>query len=338
MENKATRIVFLDILRVLACFMVIMVHSGEFFYIGNGGTLIRDNSLWVGIYGSLLRSSVPLFVMISGFLLLPIKLTPSDFYKRRFTRILIPLLFWSVLYAIIPCLLGEYGTTDMVRNLVRIPINFSDKCGHLWYVYMLIGLYLFIPILSPWIQSTSKRFEQGFLLVWGITLLIPYLKMIFPEMFGEAYWNPYSSVYYFSGFIGYLVLGHYLKEHVHLPQGKSILIGSLLIILGYAITYYGFALNMESAPDVASVELTWKFTTINVAMMATGLFLIIKSIRINPDMKAGLLTNVSNLSFGMYLAHIFILNQLFKVWSSLFSSPMVIIPILAISTFITTYL
>ncbi|MDP4205998.1 MAG: acyltransferase, partial [Bacteroidota bacterium] len=46
----------------------------------------------------------------------------------------------------------------------------------------------------------------------------------------------------------------------------------------------------------------------------------------------------SNLSFGMYLAHIFILNQLFKVWSSLFSSPMVIIPILAISTFITTYL
>lgn len=338
MEDKKDRIVSLDILRVLACFMVVMVHSGEFFYIGNDGSLIRDNALWVGLYGSLLRSSVPLFVMLSGFLLLPIRYTPSVFYKKRFVRILIPLLIWSVLYAIVPCLLGEYGTGDMLRNLALIPVNFSGKCGHLWYVYMLIGLYLFIPILSPWIQNASKRFEGGFLLVWIFTLLLPYLKVLFPEMLGEAYWNPYSSVYYFSGFIGYLVLGHYLKVHVQLSGKKSLFLGGGLIILGYLITYSGFAYNMKKVPTVEAVELTWRFTTINVAMMAAGIFLIIKNLSFKTAFSKGLLRDVSRLSFGMYLAHIFILNQLYKLWSMLLPGAMYIIPVLAITTFIVTYL
>jgi surface polysaccharide O-acyltransferase-like enzyme len=318
--------------------MVIMVHAGEPFYIGAGGAIIRDNAFWVNTYGSFLRSCVPMFVLLSGYLLLPVKETTSVFYKKRFARILIPFLVWSVVYAVVPYLLGEYGISGMVKNLLMIPVNFSDKAGHLWFVYMLIGLYLFIPILSPWIKGTSKKEEEGFLMIWGLTLSFPFLKTVFPEILGEAYWNPISTAYYFSGYLGYLVLGHYLKTHVHLPKGRSRAIGALLLVAGYAITWWGFDTRMETAPSIPALELTWAFLTINVAMMTTGLFLLVKDLNGAQVRAEKVLADLSNLSFGIYLAHLLVLNQMHQLLDGVFPSLMVTIPVVAFTTFVLSYL
>ncbi len=74
---------YLNVLRIFACLMVLTVHSGEFFYIGPVGNIIRTHHVWVNNYGSFMRACVPLFVMISGYLLLPIKEAPEVFYKKR---------------------------------------------------------------------------------------------------------------------------------------------------------------------------------------------------------------------------------------------------------------
>ena len=98
MKHKATtagttRIVFLDYLRVLACLMVIATHSCDSFYIGPGGVwqcASESDRLWISIIDSIMRAAVPLFVMTSSYLLLPLKDDNTTFFKRRFIRVLVP--------------------------------------------------------------------------------------------------------------------------------------------------------------------------------------------------------------------------------------------------------
>ena len=75
----------LDLLRVIACYLVIQQHASEFYYIGEGGTVVTgDNTFWIGIITTLCRSSVPLFVLLSGFLLLPMQDKISTFFSQTF--------------------------------------------------------------------------------------------------------------------------------------------------------------------------------------------------------------------------------------------------------------
>ena len=89
----------IDFIRVLACYLVMQTHAGELYYIGDGGVLLRwEKNLWPGIFNSLARICVPLFVMIYGYLLLPMKTDYSTFLKKRFTRVSFPFIIFCILY------------------------------------------------------------------------------------------------------------------------------------------------------------------------------------------------------------------------------------------------
>ena len=102
------RIAFVDYIRVVACLMVMVVHASENFYVhhDNMSQIANEsNRLWVAFYdGALGRISVPLFMIVSAFLLVPMKpgVTMSQFYRRRFVRILPPFILFLVLYALLP--------------------------------------------------------------------------------------------------------------------------------------------------------------------------------------------------------------------------------------------
>ncbi len=92
MQTQTNRIVFLDYLRVVACFMVILVHACEPFYLGGKGTYIANatDALWVTLIDSALRCAVPLFILTSSYLLFPLKVSTREFFARRLTRVFIP--------------------------------------------------------------------------------------------------------------------------------------------------------------------------------------------------------------------------------------------------------
>ena len=95
------RIVFLDYLRVLSCFMVMAIHSCEPFYLGGEeGTYIatRGDAVWVTLTEVLCRVCVPLFVMASSFLLFPLRTSTGVFFRRRLGRIVVPFVLWSCAY------------------------------------------------------------------------------------------------------------------------------------------------------------------------------------------------------------------------------------------------
>ena len=114
---KEQRVAFVDWIRVIACFMVMLVHASENFYgadssglAGNMACLANGaNRFWVAFYdGGVARTCVPLFVIISAFLLVPMRkdLTMTQFYDRRFKRVLPPFIFFLFVYTFLPLLWG----------------------------------------------------------------------------------------------------------------------------------------------------------------------------------------------------------------------------------------
>lgn len=95
-------------------------------------------------------------------------------------------------------------------KLYTFIFNFNFDTVPLWYLYMLIGLYLIMPIISGWLEKVSKKELKSFLGIWGISLIAPYVKMFAPALgyqgnygnmglWGVCDWNDYGTFYYFSG-------------------------------------------------------------------------------------------------------------------------------------------
>lgn len=168
MEYK--RVIWIDWLRVCACFMVMVVHSTEPFYLGGDGALIltRSDAFWAALFDCLVRCCVPLFVVASSYLQFPLHYGAGEFLRRRAVRILVPFAVWSVFYA--------FWWGEPVENLKGLLLNFNYAAGHLWFVYMLVGLYLIMPLLSPWAQKVGKKELQIYIAIWLFTTLIPLLR------------------------------------------------------------------------------------------------------------------------------------------------------------------
>ncbi len=331
MPNKAqSRLVWCDVMRLLAFFMLLCCHAADPFYAAaayaSGGETVNPDFVAWGIkWGSLVRPCVPLFVMITGVLCLPVKTSMTQFYGRRIPRVLFPFLIWSVLYYLTPWLTGLLGfDATAVRNLfpwaesdsqaledglalvARIPFAFSFIASHMWYIYMLIGLYLYMPIFSTWVERATKREKEIALGLWLASTMLPYFTTYVAKYcFGTCEWNSFGLFYYFAGFNGYMLLGHYIHRHVQWSQRRTVAVALPLIAIGLAVTYAGYS-HIMSLPERTGemVELFWTYNTPNVALMSAGWFLLVYGLRINVSVRmARLLQSLTTCGFGIYMIH-----------------------------------
>lgn len=351
------RIVWLDVLKLIAIFMVICVHCSDPFNVSPEARSNPDYNFWGSLYGSALRSCVPLFVMITGVLLLPVKQSMKDFYKKRLLRIASPFVIWSVLYNLFPWFTGVLGLSnslipkvfayapadasqtfgDAISNIVLIPIKFSTYTVPMWYLYMLIGLYLYMPIFSSWIKGANVREKQFFLLLWAVTLFLPYVSSFYtPDMLGMCAWNSFGTFYYFAGFSGYLLLGHFLFKEVKVWEwGKTLLLTLPMFAVGYLVTYVGFK-NMTAIPNCTEqeLELFFLYCSPNVALMAVALFLIVRKLRIQSPKAIAALSNIAKCGLGIYVLHYFIVGFGYAIVDSLAVPVSIRIPVTATITFL----
>lgn len=318
-RQNGERIVFVDYIRVIACLMVMLVHASENFYgadesgLAGGMSMLANeqNRLWVAIYdGFLGRTSVPLFMIVSAYLLVPMRTgqTMTAFYRRRFMRILPPFVCFLLLYTFLPLAWGGLTWEQSLNDLRMLPFNFPSWGGHLWFMYPLISLYLIIPVVSPWLREASARDERIFLYIFAFSTLIPWLhRFVSPELWGECFWNRYSMLWYCSGFLGYLVLAHYIRKHIDWSREKRIRVGAISTLVGGLFTAWSFWWKGEPGVliETPMLEWSWEFCTPNVLLTTFGLFLLFTCIR---QPKAPVfITSLSKLSYGMYLMHIFFL-------------------------------
>lgn len=327
-NQKNQHIVWLDVVRFIAMFTVVCCHCTDpfNFYPGTAPN-IGEIKLWGAIYGSVLRPCVPLFVMITGALLLPVRGDASTFYKKRIPRVFYPFLIWSVLYNLFPWITGllglnpqiildffPYAGEEVMRQsfsvsleyILMIPFNFSILAVHMWYIYLLIGLYLYLPVFSAWVEKASERAKLMFLLAWGVTLLLPYYyQFVSNYLWGTCSWNSFGMLYAFAGFNGYLLLGHYLKN-LEWSLKKTLSIGIPMFAVGYAVTFLGFR-HITALPEYTDemLELFFTYCSLNVVMMTIPVFMLAKKVKVNSERMKKALANLTVCGFGIYMIYYF---------------------------------
>ena len=211
---------YIHFIRVVACAMVVLLHTLP------PASLYHIDSDFSRTWNSLIiifsNPCVPLFLMITGSLILPYKEKNSlDFYKKRIPRVLYPLLFWGIIYAVIPYCLGMIPFPEMLRDVVLSPIQAPTHIGGiLWYLFVLIGLYLFLPYLTVDIYS-NKGLLQRYLLLWIASSLSLLVLVKFPTAFGvNIYKHNFTLFIYFSGYMGYVLAGYYMRQYVDFTKMK----------------------------------------------------------------------------------------------------------------------
>ena len=318
--NGNGRIAYIDYLRVVACFLVMLVHASENFYgtdnsvglASNCSMLLNEsNRFWVAFYdGFVARTCVPLFMIASAFLLVPMKPETGmgSFYKKRFARILPPWIFFSLLYCLLPLLWGGMSIEQSLADLKHLPFNFPSMAGHLWFMYPLVSLYLIIPVVSPWLEKASAKEELIFLGIFGLSTFIPWIhRFLYPEIWGECFWNGFTMLWYCSGYLGYLVMAHYIRVHLDWSRRRRAITGALCFLAGSAFT--GWAFWHAGTPGILietpKLEWAWEFCMPNVVIAAFGAFLLFSCIERKES--PAFISGLSRLTFGMYLMHMFFL-------------------------------
>lgn len=334
LSQTSSRTVWLDVVRLVAFLLLLGCHATDPInaaatYGASTELLSPEDIAWATFWGSFVRPCVPLFVMLTGALLLPVECGMRQFYARRIPRVVWPFLIWSVAYYLTPWLTGLMGAekemvpylfswaesdsqalSDALTHVARIPLTFPYMASHMWYIYLLVGLYLYMPIFSAWVGRASQREKQWVLALWGVSLLVPYIKeFVSPYAFGTCSWNGFDTFYYFAGFNGYLLLGHYVAHHVRLSTPLTWVVAAVLMGIGLPISFYGYqAMVALPQPTPEQVELFWTYCTPNVAMMSLAWMLLLKRCNVRSAAVCRALKNLTLCGFGIYMAHYFLVR------------------------------
>ena len=351
-------IVWLDVLRLIAILLVIAVHCTDPFNASPESRADPEFNFWGSVYGSALRACVPLFVMMTGFLLLPVKQTMPAFYRKRIPRVFFPFLIWSVLFDLAPWFIQAVGGSaelvtrffpwepnpsasfgDALQTIAMIPLTFTVYATPMWYIYALIGLYLYLPIFSAWVERASRREKRFFLLLWFVSLFIPYLtEFVSRYHFGTCSWNAFGTFYYFAGFNGYLLLGHYLGKGNDWSVGKTLSVTVPLFLVGYFITLVGFR-HMTSDPNVSEegMELFFTYCSPNVALMAIAVFLLVQKVNVTSLSIRRALANLTRCGFGLYCVHYFFVGPSYMFAQWLGTPVPFLVPVSMLFTFVCAW-
>lgn len=317
-------------LRLVAMFAVIVLHTASPLLFKFADSPL---SWWMAadMYNAIVRFAVPVFVMITGALLLHRKYELSDFLKKRIGRLIVPFLFWSLVYIAYRWNNEEFYFTNNLWTNMRMVLH-DLKWGsyyHLWYVYLLFGLYLFIPILSKFVQNASEKELLYFLSIWFVAIIIskPYFTRL----------DSAIDLRNFGGYIGYLVLGHYLAYKPFRIRG--------LLFIAVAV-FAGMAALIAAGSYIFEVEgsglNTFFYEPLGpfVLVLSSSAFLIARYavLDIKPKTQSWL-DGASKYTFGIYLSHALVLNG-FELMDINYRvlHPALSIPLIALACFAIAWL
>lgn len=299
-----------DRLRNLATVMVIAIHvSGP---VAEQHPDLNSWEWWIANwYDAISRVSVPLFVLLSGALLLPKDYETGPFLRKRLTRVLIPALIWMCVYNFYNYM--AQGQPDSIKaaliRMLESPVHY-----HLWFIYLIIGLYMMYPLLRPWVRTARDEdywyvFVLCALAAWGYKLLFTFwgLKI-------GLYWETFSNN------VGYFILGCYLAQKplrgepahptlrywtVSNRQLMYIAIG--LIIAGSAATAYGAYWASTTVNGGKFHRYFYDYLTPNVGAAVIGWFLLARLAWNNRPLLQ-FEKEFATASFGIYLIHVLVMD------------------------------
>lgn len=332
------RIWYLEYLRILATIAVIVLHVAS----KNWYAVSFDSYEWqiLNVADGAVRWCVPVFIMISGALFLDNEklLSVEKLYKKYIFRLVVAFVFWSALYAVIKYL---RGTT--IKAAVTV---FVQGPSHLWFIFMIIGLYVVTPFLRK-ITESEKLTEYFLLITFIMTFLLPrgmallrILKVPHTTILLQCY-NAIldKAAFHFTlGYVGYYVLGHYLskKDFSRTRQRVFYFLGVAGVVATILLTvWYSAELGKQNVHF-------YNHMAINTLCATVGLFVFAKYKMgkfVPKERMATIILSVSKCSFGIYLVHMLIRDGLSEIFGmhSLTWNPAIGIPVVSIVIFALSY-
>ncbi len=338
MGNQKERILWADVLKIAACMAVVLIHvSAEVWSSSSVASLDWHVS---NFYDSLGRWAVPVFVMLSGmFLLNPEKeMDARTIYRKYIPRILIAIVFWGLFYRctdIVHSIYFRQATISMRAAFVEfMEIPFGTAWFHLWYLYMLLGLYVLIPFYRVFTKNADQKEIQYMLALFSICgIVLPFIKdlllLVHPRL------NLNLVIPETINYSGYFLAGYFLSKMSFSPKTKGFLYTAA--ILSFVVTVVGT--SFLSSRQGNGNQFLYGYLTPVTMFEAVAVFVFVNSFKNwRPSEKSCMIiSNVSNCTFGIYLLHPFIIRCFNLIgFTSLSFNPVIAIPLLSIAAFLVS--
>lgn len=340
-KNLPQRQYHLDYLRVFASIAIILLHvtAQSMPYVELVGT---EWNIY-NICNSVSRWGVPVFVMMSGALFLPREIPTKTLYKKYILRMAIAYIVWSLFYAIADPIGTFIFTEGYVISPVKIIGSFISGAIHLWFLPMIIGLYMCIPLIKQ-LTKSDKLIKYFLLLSFAF-----YFIKTQSELTANHFLSGYAQLIFenvntvlrnlnmnlISGFSAYFILGFYLNK-TNITKKRRLVI-YILGVIGLALT---ILLNWYASKNAnQSLEAFYGPTSVNVLLMSMAIFVWFKYNVKGNDKFNKIIIKLSKYSFGAFLVHIFILQVLhaFGIQTTSFH-PVLSVPAITIATTFASYL
>ena len=291
-ENK-DRLIGLDLLKIVSAFMIAVIHASSGVFNNHElGSLVWKEGL---ILNTVTRFAVPVFLMISGALLLGRKIS-LDKAIRKAIIAGIALFVWSFAFILTKKILWNDG--NVIHDTLMIFFN-KRVSGHLWYGYLLIWIYLFSPILNIMYESLSNKMRIYFII---LGLLIPSAidSVIYYFSLDVQILQNSFFIYMNLGYISVLFMGRMIYEN---KEGISLILGGISSVIGLVLTI----LLTEGISRRLGVSTHTFFSELEIGnvMYAFGIMLLGCKLSWKGDNTfiKKIIIKVSELAMGIYFSH-----------------------------------
>ena len=315
---RQNRIIYLDYMRIAATIAVMVIHvCASRFYVTDVNSIAWKT---YNVFDSISRWSVPVFVMISGALFLPRTISIKVIYKKYILKMIAAYIIWSIIY-VLPLKLA------FPDNLLLI----IDGHYHMWFIKMIIGIYICIPLIKPIVEN-ENRMNYFLALFVIITVIVPSFSQFIldftPEYINEVVYTfkkCFDNMNIYIGYIGYFVLGYYLD--IHLFDKKQELVVYLMGIMGFIMTIsFNYLISVKAQEPC---ENYYTYFMLNVFLESLAVFVFLKNNYVRFGIKESIIAKVSKCSFVAYLVHVLVIEGLdcygFSV--DLFANPIIAVVI-----------
>lgn len=320
------RVIYYDVLRTISIIAVILIHI-----IGNTINTFRLEGIPAQVYTSiwqLMYFAVPMFIMISGGLFLnPEKeISIKDLYKKYILRIVIALFIFGILYSILELYFSNKITGFKLIIQAIKNVFTGDLWAHMWYLYLILGLYIISPLLKIFVKNcTAQQLQYVLFVLFIFTIVIPDIVIMFNQKiaFNAVITNPYIFLY----LLGYYVSKYDISKKWRISNYILSAVFIVLIILNNFINLFNAELITYTS-----------FITFNIIL---SLFYIVKRCKKSYNQVAQkILKNISDCGFGIYLIHQAIINVIYKVlkFDIITKYPYIFLIIYTLFVFGTSYL
>ena len=289
MPQTSIKINQFSYMRIIACFAIILLHSLFASTVYYGDTMTSFDVMFERIFEHLLMWAVPLFLMISGALLLePTKeVTLKKLYMKYVKRLFVALIVFTLLFQILDYVIE--GADNILEGWLK-DLLLGQSWAHMWYLYMMIGLYIMLPLYRM-ISANEKFVSYAIIVLLIFTSVVPMIESL---NFIVAFGIPTTTVYPL-----YLFLGYYFHDHK-----PSMFVSSLLLIIGTGVIIFTSCLGTDEWLLAFS-----KYNSLFVIIQTVGIFGLMEQINFKNN---GFVESLNQCAFGIYLIHMIGIRAVMK--------------------------